>query len=71
MPNKSEVENVIKGYFLKEMNESNKYVYSKMNCYYTSDDEKEMISKGFVIDNFKYMIQIENENIINYYISNN
>ena len=71
MPNKSEVENVIKGYFLKEMNESNKYVYSKMNCYYTSKDEKEMINKGFVIDNFKYMIQIENENIINYYISNN
>ena len=66
MPNKSEIEKVIKGYFLKEIDESNNYVYSKMNYYYTSDDEKEIISKGFVIDNFTYNIQIENENIINY-----
>ena len=65
MPDKNNFKNEIGPYFLKE--KDNYEIYSGLNYYYTSEDEKKMIKNKYMeINGYKYNIRFEyniNENI--------
>ena len=67
MPNKAEIVEEIKGYFLEEKNESNDMLFSGMNYYYTSAEEKQILeNRSLIIEGFKlfkFNIQIEDNKI--------
>ncbi len=64
MPNKTEIVEEIKGYFLQEKNESNDMLYSGVNYYYTSPEEKQILeNRSLTIEGFKFNIQIEDNKI--------
>ena len=62
MPDKVEIENAIEPYFLKEGDQNKKKLYSSMNYYYASDEEKEMIKKASLeFDGLKFSFIFDKE----------
>ena len=60
LPKKKIIENEIGSYFLKDINEEEKEVYSEFNYYYSSEGEIKMLeNKKFEINGYKYYFECQ------------
>ena len=65
LPNKKIIEREIGAYFLKDINEDEKEVYSEFNYYYSSQGEIKMLeNKKFEINGYKYYFECQFNNQI-------
>jgi hypothetical protein len=65
LPNKNIIEREIGAYFLKDINEDEKEVYSEFNYYYSSQGEIKMLeNKKYEINGYKYYFECQFNNQI-------
>ena len=66
LPDQEKIEKVFGAYFLKEKDEYEKEVYSKINYYYISDEENNMlINKKLEANGYKFKLEFNFDNIYN------